>query len=236
MSDEFNIKDQHISFPQSILTRYVSNLAKVIDKFRTIDRSFKSEVLDSGIRFNTFNMVVDEYKFDIFTPTYEVKLHYAVMDIRYVYNYEDGHIINMRITPSSWDCINIVSYLCALRGFTAFLINILEGDTEDDFKTVDDDCINVVTKDEILYLRSTRNENEDTRLSKKIYNMIYLLLNDELGICKNIRGVDYEDGVYTIRTMFDHHVLFYYKHINLLYSRSTTSSELYGILERIDEV
>ena len=39
MSDEFNIKDQHISFPQSILTRYVSNL----------DRSFKSEVLDSGI-------------------------------------------------------------------------------------------------------------------------------------------------------------------------------------------
>ena len=42
MSDEFNIKDQHISFPQSILTRYVSNLAKVIDKFRTIDRSFKS--------------------------------------------------------------------------------------------------------------------------------------------------------------------------------------------------
>jgi hypothetical protein len=236
MSDEFNIKDQHISFPQSILTRYVSNLAKVIDKFRTIDRSFKSEVLDSGIRFNTFNMVVDEYKFDIFTPTYKVKLHYAVMDISYVYNYEDGHIINMRITPSSWDCINIVSYLCALRGFTAFLRNILEGDTEDDFKTVDNDCINVVTKDEILYLRSTQNENEDTRLSKKIYNMIYSLLNDELSIRKNIRGVDYEDGVYTIRTMIDHHVLFYYKHINLLYSRSTTSSELYGILERIDEV
>lgn len=235
MSDEFNIKDQHISFPQSILTRYVSNLAKVIDKFRTIDRSFKSEVLDSGIRFNTFNMLVDEYKFDI-TPTYEVKLHYAVMDISYVYNYEDGHVINMRITPSSWDCINIVSYLCALRGFAAFLRNILEGDTEDDFKTVDDDCINVVTKDEILYLRSTQNENEDTRLSKKIYNMIYSLLNDELRIRKNIRGVDYEDGVYTIRTMIDHHVLFYCKHINLLYSRSTTSSELYGILERIDEV
>lgn len=224
MSEEFNIKDQHISFPQSILTRYVSNLANVIDKFRTIDRSFKSEVLDSGIRFNTFNMTVDEYKFDIFTPTYEVKLHYAVMDIRYVYNYEDGHIIN------------IVSYLCALRGFAAFLRNILEGDTEDDFKTVDDDCINVVTKDEILYLRSTQNENEDTRLSKKIYNMIYSLLNDELRIRKNIRGVDYEDGVYTIRTMIDHHVLFYCKHINLLYSRSTTSSELYGILERIDEV
>lgn len=91
-------------------------------------------------------MLVDEYKFDIFTPTYEVKLHYAVMDISYVYNYEDGHVINMRITPSSWDCINIVSYLCALRGFAAFLRNILEGDTEDDFKTVDDDCINVVTK------------------------------------------------------------------------------------------
>lgn len=236
MSDEFNIKDQHISFPQSILTRYVSNLAKVIDKFRTIDRSFKSEVLDSGIRFNTFNMLVDEYKFDIFTPTYEVKLHYAGMDINYVYNYEDGHVINMRITPSSWDCINIVSYLCALRGFATFLRNILEGDTEDDFKTVDDDCINVVTKDEILYLRSTQNENEDTRLSKKIYNMIYSLLNDELRIRKNIRGVDYEDGVYTIRTMIDHHVLFYCKHINLLYSRSTTSSELYGILERIDEV
>lgn len=236
MRDEFNIKDQHIAFPHSILTRYVSNLSKVIDKFRTIDRSFKSEVLDSGIRFNTFNMSVKEYKFDIFTPTYEVKLHYAVMDIRYVYNYEDGYVIDMRITPSSWDCISIVSYLCAIRGFTAFLTNILEGDTEDDFKTVDDDCINVVTKDEILYLRSTRNENEDTRLSKKIYNMIYSLLNKELSARKNIRGVDYEDGVYTIRTMMDHHVLFYCKHINLLYSRSTTSSELYGILERIEEV
>ena len=116
------------------------------------------------------------------------------------------------------------------------MINILEGDTEDDFKTVDDDCINVVTKDEILYLRSTQNENEDTRLSKKIYNMIYSLLNKELSARKNIRGVDYEDGVYTIRTMIYHHVLFYCNHINLLYSRSTTSSELYGILERIDEV
>ena len=84
MSDEFNIKDQHINFPHSILTRYVVNLANVIDKFRSIDRSLRSEVLDSGIRFNTFNMAVDEYKFDIFTPTYEVKLHYAVMDIRYV--------------------------------------------------------------------------------------------------------------------------------------------------------
>lgn len=142
----------------------------------------------------------------------------------------------MRITPSSWDCINIVSYLCTLRGFTAFLRNILEGDTEDDFKTVDNDCINVVTKDEILYLRSTQNENEDTRLSKKIYNMIYSLLNDELSIRKNIRGVDYENGVYTIRTMISDHVLFYYKHIRLLYSRSATSSELYGILERIEEV
>lgn len=236
MSDEFNIKDQHIAFPHSILTRYVVNLAKVIDKFKTIDRSFKSEVLESGIRYNNLNMVVKEYKFDIFTPTYEVKLSYGPTDIKYVYNYENGYVINMRITPSSWDCINVIDPLCAIRGFTAFLCNILEGDTEDDFKTVDNDCINVVTKDEILYLRSTQNENEDTRLSKKIYNMIYSLLNDELSIRKNIRGVDYEDGVYTIRTMIDHHVLFYYKHINLLYSRSTTSSELYGILERIDEV
>ncbi len=49
MSDKFDIKDQHLIFPHSILTRYVSNLAKVIDKFRTIDRSFRPEVLDSGI-------------------------------------------------------------------------------------------------------------------------------------------------------------------------------------------
>lgn len=236
MSDEFNIKDQHIAFPHSILTRYVVNLAKVIDKFRTIDRSFKSDVLDSGIRFNTFNMSIKEYKFDIFTPTYEVKLSYGPTDIKYVYNYEDGHVINMRITPSSWDCITVINPLCAIRGFTAFLRNILEGDTEDDFKMVDDDSINVVTKDEILYLRSTKNENEDTRLSKKIYNMIYSLLNDELRIRKNIRGVDYEDGVYTIRTMINDHVIFYCKHIKLLYSRSATSSELYGILERIEEV
>lgn len=236
MSDEFNIKDQHIAFPHSILTRYVSNLAKVIDKFRTIDRSFKSEVLDSGIRFNTFNMTVDSYKFDIFTPTYEVKLSYGLMEIKYVYNYEDGYVISMRITPSSWDCINIINPLCAIRGFTAFLRNILEGDTEDDFKMVDDDCINVVTKDEILYLRSTKNQNEDTMLSKKIYNMIYSLLNDELRIRKNIRGVDYEDGVYTIRTMINNHVIFYCKHIKLLYSRSANSSELYWILERIEEV
>lgn len=237
MSDEFNIKDQHLSFPQSILTRYVSNLAKVIDKFRSIDRSFKSEVLDSGIRYNKFNMAVKEYKFDIFTSTYEVKLSYEVIDITYVYNYEDGYVINMRITPSSsWDCINIVPSLCAIRSFTEFLRNILEGSTTEDFKTVDDDCINVVTKDEILYLRSTQNENEDTMLSKKIYNMIYSLLNDELSIRKNIRGVDYEDGVYTIRTNINNHVMFYYKHIRLLYSRSATSSELYGILERIEEV
>ena len=66
--------------------------------------------------------------------------------------------------------------------------------------------------------------------------MIYSLLNDELSIRKNIRGVDYENGVYTIRTMINDHVLFYYKHIRLLYSRSATSSELYGILERIEEV
>ena len=58
MSDEFNIKDQNMSFPQGILTRYVSNLANVIDKFRTIDRSFRSEVLDSGIRYNNLNMAV----------------------------------------------------------------------------------------------------------------------------------------------------------------------------------
>lgn len=38
MSDKFNIKDQHLNLPHSILTRYVVNLAKVIDKFRTIDR------------------------------------------------------------------------------------------------------------------------------------------------------------------------------------------------------
>lgn len=66
--------------------------------------------------------------------------------------------------------------------------------------------------------------------------MIYSLLNDKLSTRKNIRGVDYEDGVYTIRTMINDHVLFYYKHINLLYSRRADSSELYGILERIEEV
>lgn len=77
MSDKFDIKDQHINFPHSILTRYVVNLANVIDKFRSIDRSLRSEVLDSGIRYNGFNMVIKEYKFDIFTPTYEVKLHYG---------------------------------------------------------------------------------------------------------------------------------------------------------------
>ena len=236
MSDKFNIKDQHLSFPQSILTRYVSNLAKVIDKFRTIERSFKSEVLDSGIRYNKLNMAVKEYKFDIFTPTYEVKLSYGFIDIVYVYNYKDEYVINMRITPSSWDCINIIQPLCAIRAFTAFLLNILEGSTTEDFKIADDDCINVVTKDEILYLRSTQNQNEDTMLSKKIYNMIYSLFNDELSIRKNIRGVDYENGIYTIRTNINNHVMFYCKHIRLLYSRSANSSDLYGILERIDEV
>lgn len=169
MSDEFNIKDQHLSFPQSILTRYVVNLAKVIDKFRTIDRSFNADILDSGIRYSGFNMAVKEYKFDIFTPTYEVKLHYGAMDIKYLYNYENGHVVNMHITPPSWDCINIIPPLCALKGFIAFLCNILESSTEGDFKTADDDCINVVTNDEILYLRSTQNENEDTMLSKKKY-------------------------------------------------------------------
>lgn len=236
MNDEFNIKDQHLSFPQSILTRYISNLAKVIDKFRTIDRSFKSEVLDSGIRYNKLNMSVKEYKFDIFTPTYEVKLIYGPIEIKYVYNYEDGYVISMRITPSSWDCINIITPLCAMRGFAAYLNNILEGSTTEDFKTADADCINVVTKDEILYLRSTQNQNEDTMLSKKIYNMIYSLLNDELSIRKNIRGVDYENGIYTIRTNINNHVMFYCKYIRLLYSRSAASSELYYILERIEEV
>lgn len=236
MSDEFNIKDQHLSFPQGILTRYVSNLAKVIDKFRTIDRSFRSEVLDSGIRYNNLNMAVNSYEFDIFTPTYEVKLSYGFTDIKYVYNYEDGYVVSMIITPSSWNFTNIVMPLCAIRAFAAFLRNILEDSNGNDFKTIDDDCINVVTKDEILYLRSTQNKNEDTMLSKKIYNMIYSLLNDELSIRKNIRGVDYENGVYTIRTMINDHVLFYYKHIKLLYYRSATLSELYGILERIEEV
>lgn len=61
MSDKFNIKDQHLNFPHSILTRYVSNLAKVIDKFRNIDRSFNPDILYSGIRYSGFNMAVDEY-------------------------------------------------------------------------------------------------------------------------------------------------------------------------------
>ena len=235
MSDEFNIKDQHLSFPHGILTRYVSNLAKVIDKFRTIDRSFKSEVLDSGIRYRGFNMAVDEYKFDIFTATYEVKLHYGAMDIKYLYNYENGYIINMHITPPSWNYINIVPPLYAIKGFIAFLCNILESSTTEDFKITDDNCITVVTKDEILYLSSTQNENEDTKLSKKIYNMIYSLLNDELSIRKNVRGVDYEDGVYTIRVIGDC-VMQYFKHINLLRVRTSNSFDLYTILDRIEEV
>lgn len=235
MSDEFNIKDQHLSFPHGILTRYISNLAKVIDKFRTIDRSFNPYILDSGIRYRGFNMEVDEYKFDIFTPTYEVKLHYGAMDIKYLYNYENGYIVNMHITPPSWDYINIVPPLCALKGFIAFLCNILESSTTEDFKIADDNCITVVAKDEILYLSSTQNENEDTKLSKKIYNMIYSLLNDELSIRKNVRGVDYEDGVYTIRVI-NNYVMRYYKHINLLHIRSSDSSDLYTILDRIEEV
>ena len=217
MSDEFNIKDQHLSFPQGILTRYVSNLAKVIDKFRTIDRSFGSEVLDSGIRYNKFNMAVKEYKFDIFTPTYEVKLSYGLLKLNMYTTMKMGMLL-----------------ICVLLLHHGIVL--IEGSTTEDFKIADDDCINVVTKDEILYLRSTQNENEDNMLSKKIYNMIYSLLNDELSIRKNIRGVDYEDGVYTIRTMINDHDLFYYKHINLLYSRRADSSELYGILERIEEV
>lgn len=235
MSDEFNIKDQNLSFPQGILTRYVSTLAKVIDKFRTIDRSFNPDILDSGIRYSGFNMTVDEYKFDIFTPTYEVKLHYGAMDIRYLYNYENGYIVNMHITPPSWNHINIVPQLCALKGFIVFLCNILESSTTEDFKIADDNCITVVAKDEILYLSSTQNENEDTKLSKKIYNMIYSLLNDELSIRKNVRGVDYEDGVYTIRVIGDC-VMQYFKYINLLHVRTSNSFDLYTILDRIEEV
>lgn len=235
MSDEFNIKNQHLSFPHGILTRYVSNLAKVIDKFRAIDRSFEPYILDSGIRYRGFNMGVDEYKFDIFTPTYEVKLHYGAMDIRYLYNYENGYIVNMHITPPSWDYINIVPPLCALKGFIAFLCNILESNTTEDFKIADDNCIIVITKDEILYLSSTQNENEDTKLSKKIYNMIYSLLNDELSIRKNVRGVDYEDGVYTIRVIGDC-AMQYFKHINLLRVITSNSFDLYTILDRIEEV
>ena len=235
MSDKFDIKDQHINFPHSILTRYVVNLVNVIDKFRTIDRSLRSEVLDSGIRYNGFNMVIKEYKFDIFTPTYEVKLHYGAMDIKYLYNYENGYVVNMHITPPSWDFINIEKPLCAIRGFTIFLRNILESDTAEDFNIADDNCITIIANDEILYLSSTQNENEDTRLSKKIYNMIYSLLNDELSIRKNVRGVDYEDGVYTIRVINDY-VMRYYKYINLLHIRSSDSSDLYTILDRIEEV
>lgn len=81
MSDKFNIKDQHLNLPHSILTRYVVNLAKVIDKFRNIDRSFNPDILYSGIRYSGFNMAVDEYKFDIFTPTYEVKLGLLILNI-----------------------------------------------------------------------------------------------------------------------------------------------------------
>ena len=234
MNEEFNIKDQHVSLPHSILTRYVSKLAKVIDKFRSIDRSFNPDILDSGIRYSGFNMAVDEYKFDIFTPTYEVKLHYGAMDIRYLYNYENGYIVNMHITPPSWDCINIVPVLCALKGFIAFLCSILESSTTEDFKIADDNCITIVAKDEILYLSSTQNENEDTKLSKKIYNMIYSLLNDELSIRKNVRGVDYEDGVYTIRVIGDC-VMQYFKYINLLRIRTSNSFDLYTILDRIEE-
>ena len=230
MSDKFNIKDQHLNFPHSILTRYVSNLAKVIDKFRNIDRSFNPDILYSGIRYSGFNMAVDEYKFDIFTPTYEVKLH-----IKYLYNYENGYVVNMHITPTSWDCLNIIPPLCALKGFIAFLCNILESSTTKDFKIADDNCITVVTKDEILYLSSTQNENEDTRLSKKIYNMIYSLLKDELSIRKNVRGVDYEDGVYTIRVIGDC-IMQYFKYINLLLVRRSNSFDLYAILDRIEEV
>lgn len=124
--------------------------------------------------------------------------------------------------------------MCIKRIY-CILCNILESSTTKDFKIADDNCITVVTKDEILYLSSTQNENEDTRLSKKIYNMIYSLLNDELSIRKNVRDVDYEDGVYTIRVINDY-VMRYYKYINLLHIRSSDSSDLYTILDRIEEV
>lgn len=235
MSDKFDIKDQHINFPHSILTRYVVNLANVIDKFRSIDRSLRSEVLDSGIRYNGFNMVIKEYKFDIFTPTYEVKLHYGAMDIKYLYNYENGYVVNMYITPPSWDFINIEKPLCAIRGFTIFLRNILESDTAEDFNIADDNCITIIANGEILYLSSAKNNNEDVKLYKKLHNMIHSLLNDELSIRKNVRGVDYEDGVYTIRVI-NNYVMRYYKYINLLHIRSSDSSDLYTILDRIEEV
>ena len=235
MSDKFDIKDQHINFPHSILTRYVVNLANVIDKFRSIDRSLRSEVLDSGIRYNGFNMVIKEYKFDIFTPTYEVKLHYGAMDIKYLYNYENGYVVNMHITPPSWDFINIEKPLCAICGFTIFLRNILESDTAEDFNIADDNCITIIANGEILYLSSAKNNNEDVKLYKKLHNMIHSLLNDELSIRKNVRGVDYEDGVYTIRVINDY-VMRYYKYINLLRIISSDSSDLYTILDRIEEV
>ena len=237
MSDEFNIKDQHISFPQSILTRYVSNLAKVIDKFRTIDRSFRPEVLDSGIRYNRFNMVVNRYNFDIFTSTYKVGIHYGPVYIKYVYDYENEYIVNMHIAPPSWDYINIEKPLCAIRSFTIFLRSILESDTEEDFNIADDNCITIISNDEILYLSSAKNNNnnEDVKLYKKLHNMIHSLLNDELSIRKNVRDVDYEDGVYTI-SVINNYVMRYYKYINLLRINPSDSSELYTILDFIEEV
>lgn len=235
MSDKFDIKDQHLIFPHSILTRYVVNLAKVIDKFRTIDRSFRSEVLDSGIRYNRFNMVVNRYKFDIFTSTYKVDIHYGPVYIKYVYDYENEYIVNMHIAPPSWDYINIEKPLCAIRSFTIFLRSILESDTAEDFKIVDDNCITIIANDEILYLSSGKNNNEDVKLYKKLHNMIHSLLNDELSIRKNVRGVDYEDGVYTIRVI-NNYVMRYYKYINLLHIRTSDSSDLYTILDFIEEV
>jgi len=214
----------------------VVNLAKVIDKFRTIDRSFRSEVLDSGIRYNRFNMVVNRYKFDIFTSTYKVDIHYGPVYIKYVYDYENGYIVNMHIAPPSWDYINIEKPLCAIRSFTIFLRSILEIDTEEDFNIADDNCITIISNDEILYLSSAKNNNnEDIKLYKKLHNMIHSLLNDELSIRKNIRGVDYKDGVYTIRVI-NNYVMRYYKYINLLHIRSSDSSDLYTILDFIEEV
>lgn len=145
-------------------------------------------------------------------------------------------ILNMYIAPPSWDYINIEKPLCAIRSFTIFLRSILESDTAEDFNIADDNCITIISNDEILYLSSAKNNNnEDVKLYKKLHNMIHSLLNDELSIRKNVRGVDYEDGVYTIRVI-NNYVMRYYKYINLLHIRHSDSSDLYTILDFIEEV
>ena len=54
-------------------------------------------------------MAVNRYKFDIFTSTYKVDIHYGHVYIKYVYDYENEYIVNMHIAPPSWDYINIES-------------------------------------------------------------------------------------------------------------------------------